>query len=200
MPQILSFFHIEYDEKITIKLYNNIDEYRNNLEKSFAKEAEAESIKQEKRIQPRKYQEWMIANTEDRNINMQSLELVRSKEDYKDYTQEEFLYNACHEYTHLCQQKVGSKNTGWFWEVLATVLGNPECQHETEETFTIKDLDENFDKIDGYGAVFKIGKYLFDNYDRNFILSLVHDNDKMYETVNEIITKINSPQGKIEKH
>jgi len=142
----------------------------------------------------------MIANTEDGNINMQSLDLILLQDDFKNYTEDEFIFNACHEFTHLCQQKVESKNPGWFWEVLATVLGNPECQCETNESFTIKDLEENFDEIDGYGAVFKIGKYLFSNYNQAFILSLVHDNEKMYKTVDEIISKINTLKESIKKH
>lgn len=191
MPKILSFFKIKYDRKIVIKLYDKLDEYKNNLESSFKREAELLSNKTGKQVQPREYQYWMIANTEDGNVNMQSLNLVRSMDDYKNYTEHEFLFNACHEFTHLCQQQVGSTNPGWFWEVLATVLGNPECQYETKESFTVSDLDENFDKIDGYGATYKIGKYLFSNYDSDFILSLVYDNDKMYEVVNDIVSKIN---------
>ena len=107
---------------------------------------------------------------------------------YKEY---EFLLNACHEFTYLCQQKTGSNSPRWFWEVLATMLGNPECQHETDEIFTIKDLEERFDEMDGYGAVFKIGKYLFNNYDPNYILLLVYDNNKMYDVVSKIISITN---------
>lgn len=73
----------------------------------------------------------MIANTEDGNINMQSLDLVRQINGYSKYTEEEFCYNAVHEFVHICQQLVGSNSPSWFWEVIATVLGNPECQHET---------------------------------------------------------------------
>ena len=191
MPEILSFFKIKYNKKIIIKLYDNVEEYKRNIENSFKVEAEIESEKQGKIVEPRKYQDWMIANTEDGNINMQSLDLIRLNNDFSDYTEKEFLFNACHEFTHLCQQQVGSNNPGWFWEVIATALGNPECQHETNNSFTIQDLDERFDEIDGYGAVYKIGKYLFENYDYGFILSLVYDNDKMYETIIDIISKIN---------
>ncbi len=192
MPRILSFFHINYDEKINIKFYDNVDEYKKNLEASFARIAEEESKKQNMLVQPRKYQDWMIANTEDGNVNMQSLYLVRSKKQFSNYTKKEFLLNSCHELTHLCQQKVGSNSPGWFWEVLATTLGNPECQHEIEGTFSVQDLDERFDLIDGYGAAFKIGKALFNTYDSDFILSLTQDNDKMYEVVGSIVSKINA--------
>ena len=192
MPKIMSFFHIKYDEKITIKLYDSKEKYKNNIEASFAREAEEESIKQGEKVEPRKYQEWMIADTNDGNINMLSFDLVLAIEGFKNYTKELFLFNSCHEFVHKCQQKVGSTNPGWFWEVLATVLGNPECQHETNEHFTIEDLDERFDEIDGYGAAYKIGRYLFANYDEEYISSLVTDNDKMYETIREIIDNINN--------
>lgn len=135
----------------------------------------------------------MIANTEDGNINMQSLDLVRQLDDYASYTEEEFCYNVAHEFTHICQQKTNSNSPGWFWEVLATNLGNPECQHETNEFFTINDLNENFDNIDGYGITFKIGQYLFKNYENDFILQLTQDNSKLEAVMNEVINKLNSP-------
>lgn len=199
MSQILSFFKIQFQGKIIIKLYDNIDTYKDNLTASFEKEAKIESEKQGKEVEPRKYQDWMIANTEDGNINMLSFFLVQQIDDFKNYTEEEFLLNACHECTHLFQQQSNSNNPGWFWEVLATTLGNPECQHETTETYTIQDLEERFDEIDGYGAVYKIGKCLFEQYDEEYIESLVHDNEKMYKTIEKILTylkeKNSSPIG-----
>ena len=134
----------------------------------------------------------MIANTEDGNINMQSLDLIRQLNDYNNYTEEEFCYNAAHEFTHICQQEINSNSPGWFWEVLATNLGNPECQHEATEPFTLEDLNNNFDKIDGYGIAYKIGKYLFKNYDNDFILQLAHDNSKLETVINDIINKLNN--------
>lgn len=192
IPSILEFFKLNNNKKIIIKLYDNLEFYKNNLICSFEKEAENESKKQGKKIFPRKYQNWMIANTEDGNINMQSLDLVRMQDDYKDYTILEFCYDACHEFTHICQQRINSNSPGWFWEVLATYLGNPECQHEIKNDFSLNDLYENFDSIDGYGAAFKIGKYLFENYDNDFILSLVNDNNKLKVLMNEIIDNLNS--------
>ena len=103
IPSILSFFKISYDKKIVIKLYNNLEKYKENLVASFEREALEESKKNKKKIKPREYQSWMIANTEDGNINMQSLDLVMTQKDYSLYTEEEFCYNACHEFTHLCQ-------------------------------------------------------------------------------------------------
>ena len=195
MTKILNFFNLKLKNKIIIKIYNDINKYNENLKKSFIKEAEEESKIQNKKIEPRKIYNWMIANTEDGNINMQSFNLVKKKDDYKDYTEEEYCYNVCHEFVHLCQQRLNSENPGWFWEVLATNLGNPECQHKIKESFTLKDLD-NFDEIDGYGAVYLIGQYLFKDYNDAEILEMVNDNDKMLLAVTNIIQEINKNKFK----
>ena len=186
IPSILNFFKINFNRKIIIKLYDNIDKYKNNITNSFKNAFINGEYNQEK-----KFQYWMIANTEDGNINMQSLDLIRQLNDYTNYTEEEFCYNAAHEFTHICQQEINSNSPGWFWEVLATNLGNPECQHEATEPFTLEDLNNNFDKIDGYGIAYKIGKYLFKNYDNDFILQLAHDNSKLETVINDIINKLN---------
>lgn len=198
MPKILEFFKLKYDKKIVIKLYNDLDLYKNNLKNSFKIEAEIQSRKQNKKIEQREYCDFMIANTEDGNINMQSLDLVKLQDDYKEYTEEDFCFNACHEFVHLCQQQIGSTNPGWFWEVIATNLGNPECQHETNESFTIEDLEMNFDKIDGYGAVFKLGKYLFECYKDNpsEILEMIIDNEKLNKVLPNMILEVNNNKRK----
>lgn len=187
IPYIVDFFQIKYNGKIIIKLYNNLEEYKNNLQSSFQKDAEESGS-----TEVRQYQNWMIANTGDGKVNMQSFDLVKTQDDYKNYTEEEFCYNACHEFTHLCQRQIGSENPGWFWEVIATTIGNPECQYETNQGFTLDDLNTSFDKFDGYGAAYKIGKYLFANYDNEYILSLVKDNDKLTKEIPAIIEKVNN--------
>lgn len=136
----------------------------------------------------------MIANTEDGNINMLSLNLVKQIDNFENYTEDEFCYNTIHEFTHICQDIVGSNNPGWFWETIATNLGNPECQHDIKTPFTLEELQTSFDSIDGYGAVYSIGKELFSNYDKDFIYGLVVDKDNTrLNTVTEaIINDINS--------
>lgn len=109
IPSILNFFKINFNRKIIIKLYDNIDKYKNNITNSFKNAFINGEYNQEK-----KFQYWMIANTEDGNINMQSLDLIRQLNDYTNYTEEEFCYNAAHEFTHICQQEINSNSPGWF--------------------------------------------------------------------------------------
>lgn len=182
---ICDFFEIVYDEKIVIKLYNNLEEYKKNLEDSFKRQN-----------LERKYENWMIANTEDGNINMQSLDLVKEQDDFKYYTEQMFCHNACHEFTHLCQQYINSENPGWFWELIATNIGNPENQHESNNSFSLKELNEKFDEIDGYGIVYKFGKYIFENYDRKTILSWIKDNKKFMKVIEGIIESYNNIKHK----
>lgn len=186
VPNILNFFKIQCPKKVIIKLYDNLDEYKDNIMMSFKNAYLSGECDQE-----RQFQNWMIANTEDGNINMQCLDLVRKLDDYVNYTEEEFCYNVAHEFTHICQQWIGSNSPGWFWEVLATNLGNPECQHTTFEAFTLDDLNQNFDMIDGYGIAYKIGKYLFENYDDDFILQLALNNSKLESFMIDIISDLN---------
>lgn len=187
IPNILNFFKLTTQKKVTIKLYDNLNDYKNNITASFKNAFVNGECNQE-----RKFQYWMIANTEDGNINMQSLDLVRQLDHYVDYTEEEFCYNAVHEFTHICQRAIGSTSPGWFWEVLATTLGNPECQHKTTESFTLEDLNKNFDRTDGYGIAYTIGQYLFENYNDNFIFQLALDNSKLESVMSDIIGNLNN--------
>lgn len=198
LPDILDFFKIKFNGKIVIKLYDDIDCYKENLIASFERNAIEDSKKQGMKVEARKYEDFMIANTEDGNINMQSLKLVRMQDNYNNYTEEEFCLNACHEFTHLCQMQIGSENPGWFWEVIATTIGNPECQHDIKESFTYKDLNENFDKIDGYGAAYTVGKYLFANYSQDFILDMIKDNEVFDKNIEGIVER--SQSTKDERH
>ena len=181
IPFILDFFEINYDKKIVIKLYDNLEEYKENLISSFEKESEITG-------NPiREYKDWMIANTEDGNINMQSLDLVKKQQDFKNYTEEEFCYNSCHEFAHLCQQQLNSINPGWFWELIATNIGNPECQVESNEEFTLEDLNDKFDEINGYNIVYTLGKYILKNYDKNQIISWIKNNEIFEQEIEQVI-------------
>lgn len=94
---IVDFFRLgNNNSRVGIKIWNDLEEYKKNLLNAW-----------EKQGIDREYQDNFIANTEDGNINMLSFELVRKISDFKSYSMEEFCNNVCHEFVHLCQQKVG---------------------------------------------------------------------------------------------
>ena len=63
-------------------------------------------------------------------------------------------------------------------------------------------LETSFDSIDGYGAVYSIGKELFNLYDNEFIYELVNDknNQKLNTVVGNIISDINEQLVTEPKH
>src|SRR5690606_5871316 len=70
------------------------------------------------------YQEWMIGDTYDGNINMLSLENCKKTKTHKEMTLTEYIKVVIHELVHICQQEVNPNAYGceWFWEALATNL------------------------------------------------------------------------------
>lgn len=78
--------------------------------------------------------------------------------------------------------------------MLATNLGNPECQREIKIHCSFDDVKYQFDKIDGYGVCYTIGQYLFSNYSDYFILELVLDNDKLLHFEEQLFGEVVSNQ------
>ena len=108
----------------------------------------------------------MNADTFDGNINLLSIEECRKTKAHSDITLEEFLENIIHEFVHSCQQEINpdSKNVEWFWEALATNLGNP-FDHTIDFQFNEEQLINDFNSVpNNYEIVFTIGKYLLENY------------------------------------
>ena len=106
----------------------------------------------------------MNADTFDGNINLLSIEECRKTKAHSDITLEEFLENIIHEFVHSCQQEINpdSKNVEWFWEALATNLGNP-FDHTIDFQFNEEQLINDFNSVpNNYEIVFTIGKYLLE--------------------------------------
>jgi len=152
--EIMRFFNIKKVNNFKIKIWRDKQKYVNHL-KTFLKN--------------RPYQEWMIAHTYDGNINMLAFDLVQKIECHKDITTQEFIENICHEFVHICQKTVSENSSpqndnGWYWELLATVLGNPHnfdgWKIPDFSKYSLDDLKNRFDEIDGYPIVFYMGKYL----------------------------------------
>lgn len=119
----------------------------------------------------------MNADTFDGNINLLSIEECRKTKAHSDITLEEFLENIIHEFVHSCQQEINpdSKNVEWFWEALATNLGNP-FDHTIDFQFNEEQLINDFNSVpNNYEIVFTIGKYLLENYSHKKIMQYIKE-------------------------
>lgn len=173
MRRILDFFELNnLSKKKKVKIWNNILEYQKHLEKYVPK-----------------YYEWMIADTYDGNINVLSIEQCKKTKSHFDIELEKFLKNIIHEFVHSCQQEINSnsKNVEWFWEALATNLGNP-FDHVTSIQCAKEDLMNDFNSLfNNYNTAYTIGKYMIEKLSHNKILEYVKNREKLINDTDEII-------------
>lgn len=161
MEEIMMFFNIDnISEKKKIIIWTDLDKYKNHIEKYY------------------EYKDYMCADTNDGNINILSLEEAHKTIEHSDMTFDEMKKNIKHEFVHICQQECEEESIGydiaWFWESLATNLGNPESFNEVDVSdVTIEQLSE-FNNLDcGYPIAYTLGKYILTSYSHDEILEYV---------------------------
>lgn len=160
LEEILNFFEIKSPKKKKIIFWNNLEEYIKHISNYT------------------KYKDGMCADTFDKNINVLSLRETHKTKTHINMTEERFKENIAHEYVHTCQQDLEteeSKTNSWFYEALATNLGNSK-QFDKLYTFDItREELENFNNIKNnrYEIAYTIGKYMLENYSKEEILEFV---------------------------
>ena len=173
MQRILNFFEISrLSEKKKIKIWDNREEYQLYLEQYVPQ-----------------YYDWMIADTYDGNINMLSMEECKKTKTHSDITMELFLQNIIHEFVHSCQQEINNDatNVEWFWEALATNLGNP-FDHVTSIQYSKKELMYNFDSLSyNYSTAYTIGKFMLEKIPHAQILEYVKNPQRLIGDTDSII-------------
>ena len=113
MRDIMNFFGLySFDSKIKIIIYDDLESYKKHIEQFF------------------EYHDYMCADTNDGNINLLSLDAAHKTKEHADMTLDELNKIVLHEFVHICQQAKEIEHLRddiiWFWEGLATNLGNPE--------------------------------------------------------------------------
>ena len=173
MQRILNFFEISrLSEKKKIKIWDNREAYQLYLEQYVPQ-----------------YYDWMIADTYDGNINMLSIEGCKKTKTHSDITMELFLQNIIHEFVHSCQQEINNDatNVEWFWEALATNLGNP-FDHVTSIQYSKKELMYNFDSLSyNYSTAYTIGKFILEKIPHAQILEYVKNPQRLIGDTDSII-------------
>ena len=177
--RILKFFNLsKLNTNCKIVIWSKVEDYIANLTKELKKGG-------------RDYQPWMIADTCDGNINLVTLDKLRTMPNRENYTLEDQLDCIKHEFTHICHLEVlGNcffEIKGWLFELLATNLGDPNMHRIIQIDCNLEDLEKNWDYIsDNYQIVFTIGKYLFENYNKEFILEFCTNKTKYEELKKQV--------------
>ena len=157
--EILDFFELEkLSKKKRVVIYTDREKYRKHL-LPFVKE----------------FKEWMCADTYDGNINLLEISESRKSKEHEDMDLDEFVKCILHEFVHSCQQEwnANSNGTSWYWEALATNLGNKEKFIEMPINATYEEIN-NFNLLDNnYLISYTIGRYLLENLSHKKILEYV---------------------------
>ena len=171
--KILDFFELEKIDGLKIKIWNSHEEFKKHLLPFLIENGEEEDL------------EKITGHTDDGNINMLPPRFVEKIWNCK-VSNEEIARDACHEFVHICQQKksgtLGDQNT-WFWEALATNLGNPESfswlkkDYEQsihwEEVSTINELEKGMK----YKYNYLVGNYMLQRITHKRIMEYVKKPD-----------------------
>lgn len=175
IPGIMDFFKInKISSKKEIIIWTDINEYKKHIGKFT------------------EYKDWMCADTFDGNINMLSVEECHKTKAHEFTDVNHFKTTIAHEFVHICHQEVqqSKENMGdaWFWEALATNLGNPNQFGLTPINVTSEELITSFNDIKyGYGIAFTIGQYIISTYEQEIILDYVKNPDHLLRDTPKIL-------------
>ena len=113
MNNFMNFFELaSFKSKEKVVVFNDIEKYKKHLEKYI------------------EYRDYMCADTYDGNINLLSIEEAHKTKEHQNMTVNDLKLIILHEFVHICQKNCQvekyNKTISWFWESLATNLGNLE--------------------------------------------------------------------------
>ena len=96
-----------------------------------------------------------------------------------------------HEFVHISQQESEKEHIKedivWFWEALATNLGNPEKYKTISISATNEDINNFNCSADNYPIAFTIGKYILEKYSNEEILEYVKYPSKLENDSEKIL-------------
>ena len=157
---IMNFFELDsLNSKIKIVIYDDLEKYKKHIEQFY------------------EYQDYMCADTNDGNINLLSLEAAHKTKEHSNMTINELKSTILHEFVHICQQESELEHLDndivWFWEALATNLGNPEEFSGILINATNEEINDFNTLYQNYPIAYTIGNYILENYSHEDILEYV---------------------------
>lgn len=155
--EIVKFFDVKVPIKSEIRLYDDLDIFRNNYKKITKKEPE----------------DWICGLSFDNKINTLSLEELRKTYNHEKNTIEDLYKLILHEFIHSIHNIRSNNSEIWLKEGLATYLSG-QYNNSYEIKVSYDDLINKKCSYTNYGALVK---YIIENYDHDYILRLIDDND-----------------------
>lgn len=171
---IMKFFELDsLSSKIKIIIYDDLELYKKHIEQFY------------------EYHDYMCADTNDGNINILSIEEARKTKEHAYMTVDNLKSTIVHEFVHICQQQKEEEHIEgdivWFWEGLATNLGNPEAFSKVRINASNEEIEEFISLSQNYPIAFTIGKYMLSNYSHKDILEYIKYPAKLFKDSEDIL-------------
>lgn len=165
LEDYLSFFNLKgIKEKIILKLFNNIDEFKVNYEKIKNHQYKATTVG--------------FANNNCLNILSYNERIKIRPQD----TFEIFIMGIKHELVHICHIIYkGNNNGNWFAKGLATNLGSP--RYEIDVSCSLEELLTK----SKYKYCYTVTKYMLGNYSHNKILEYSKNDEMLIKDSKKIL-------------
>ena len=172
---ILKFFGLEeIPNKVNVVIWDDIDKYREHIEKYY------------------EYKSYMIADTNDGNINLLDVDVARKYTEHINLDIKRLKTTICHEFIHICQQHLEVEHLDediyWFWEALATNLGNPDNFNVINLDISPKELQDFNNVKNNYNIAFTIGKYMLSNIPHDTLIEYIKYPSKLKLDESKIIS------------
>lgn len=136
-----------------------------------------------------RYQDWMIADTFDGNINILSLDNCRKTNSHGNMSYEDYSKVIVHELVHACQQEINENAYGceWFWEALATNLSG-QTTKVIEISCTKEQLMFDYANLpNAYAISYNLGKYMLENMSHEKILEYAAHPELLWNDTEKIM-------------
>ena len=173
---IMNFFELtSLKSKEKVVVFNNIEKYKKHLEKYI------------------EYRDYLCADTFDGNINLLSIQEAHKTKSHQKMTVSDLKLYILHEFVHICQKNCQvekyNKTITWFWEALATNLGNPDNFSKVIIKATNEEIN-NFNSLSqNYPIAFTIGNYMLENFAHEEILDYIKYPSKLLEDSEKILNE-----------
>lgn len=163
---IMNFFNLtSINHPISIILWNDLDEYRNYFNNKMKKNN-------------KKVPDWEVGratnNSKECRIDLLSFSERIKCQGHQNDNIEDLIKVLIHEFVHICHftSNNNKNSTVWFAEGLATYLAK-----QNNYPLFSSSLDDIIAGQATYNNYYCMVKYLIDNYDKEYILSLVQSKE-----------------------
>lgn len=169
--KIMNFYNLEkLDKKVQIKIWNDITKYEKYIKSEMKRIYNVEITMNDWEVGR------AITTKTDSQIHILSYkERIKRKGHNKDKI-EALIKVVAHEFAHTCHEQFKNYQPTLIWinEALATVHAN---QYDDEKPVLDCTLDELLNGKVNYVRYRTLGTYLFENYDKKYILELAKNNE-----------------------